>query len=497
MPRFQGTPIETEETQPVKPRFQGAPVEQVEIQGDEIEVPEWGRKHPNLYGMYGALKGMWEQAGKPTVELGAMAGGAMVGAPLGPAGMVAGAGLAHGAAKQITERIGEEKPLKERLTTAGEDIVAGAEMEAGGQVIGKAAPVVARMAGKPVKSAIAGLTGTGRGAVETTIEAGKGAGPGLTFHPLKTVNDFDRALRGKITGEEIVQNARSALRSMKNLRQADYIKDLAEISKNNKPIDIKPVRNKFYKLIDEYGIKLKYDIKKDKYSIDASRAAMSRKGVKDLEDIFEIIEDFGTKDGDNTAIGLDTLKRQLDDFYSESRGASAFVTNLRNKVKNTIINDVPQYKEMMNNYSEATTLIKDIEADLMLRKQGMTGRITADKTLRRLMTAMKSAKGERYEIRGDLIRVLGSQGQSDLMEQIAGYAMNELRPRGISGTGTGMVAHAALTQLNPAFYATLAASSPRIAGEFLRAWGKMISEFSGTSGPAGRTAVKFFKEREG
>ena len=489
MPRFQGIPVDKP-----GPRFGGELVKSP-VKAEE-GVPEWGRKHPNLYGMYGALKGLWEQAGKPTIELGAMAGGAIAGAPLGPAGMVAGAGLAHGAAKQITGRISEKKPLKERMVTAGKDILAGAEMEVGGQIIGKAAPAIVSAAGKPIKSALAGFTGTGRGAVETAIESGAAAGPGMTFHPLKTVNDFDRALRGKLTGEEIVGSARTALKKMKDIRQSEYIKNLSEISKDKAVIEIKPVRNRFFELTDEYGIKLKYNAKTKTYTIDPSRAAMSRKGVKDLEDIFEIIEDFGTQPGDNTAIGLDTLKRQLDDFYSDSRGATAFITNLRNKVKDTIVEAVPQYKEMMKDYSEATTLIKDIEADLMLRKQGMTGRITADKTLKRLMTAIKSAKGERYEIRGDLVKVLGAQGQDDLMQQVAGYAMSELRPRGIGGTGTGMVAHAALTQLNPAFYATLAASSPRVSGEFLRAWGKFASEFSGTASPAGRVAVKFFKERE-
>jgi len=461
----------------------------VQIEKDQ-PVPEWGRKNPNLYGMYGALKGVWEQAGKPTVETGMMAAGAIAGAPAGPVGMVAGAGLGYGVGKQLTGLVGEKisgtkapKELPQRLVEAGKDIKAGAEMEMGGQIIGKAAPAVISAAGKPIKSAIAGITGTGRGAVETAIES-----PTASWHPLKTVNDFDRALRGKMTGEEVVENARVALKRMKDVREADYTKQLAEITKDSKPIDTNPIRERLLDLMKRYGVNVSVD-ETGKTIIDTSRSAVGRKGARDIKSIINTVSEWGTKEGDNTAVGLDTLKRQLDDFYSESSGARSFVTNLRNKVKNTISESVPQYKQMMENYSEATTLIKDIEADLMLRKQGMTGRITADKTLRRLITAMKSAKGEKYEIRGDLVKALGTQGNEDLMNQVAGYAMSELKPRGLAGSGPFLTGGAALAYLKPEFLPLIAASSPRVTGEFLRIWGKTLMAFHGTASPIGRTIM--------
>src|SRR5512135_2316326 len=74
----------------------------------EEMLPEWARKHPNLYGIAGAAR---ETLG-PIGEALAMAGGAAIGAtatsPSGPgaiAGGVAGAGLMYAGARQALSDI--------------------------------------------------------------------------------------------------------------------------------------------------------------------------------------------------------------------------------------------------------------------------------------------------------------------------------------------------------------------------------------------------------
>jgi len=140
---------------------------------------------------------------------------------------------------------------------------------------------------------------------------------------------------------------------------------------------------------------------------------------------------------------------------------------------------------MTKGYSEATKLIKDVEADLMLRKQGMSGRVTADKTLRRLMSSMR----DNFEMRRELVEILGDQGGKDLSGQIAGYTMNTAIPRGLSGTGPALTGQAAFAHfINPSFYGVIAASSPRVQGEFLRLFGKGLKE-AGRITPAMRGAA--------
>jgi len=60
------------------------------------KVPQWGTENPNLYGLYGAGKGILEQAVSPAVEAGGMALGSL-------ASPIVGTSLGYGMAKQGTD----------------------------------------------------------------------------------------------------------------------------------------------------------------------------------------------------------------------------------------------------------------------------------------------------------------------------------------------------------------------------------------------------------
>jgi len=125
---------------------------QRQIKAPKETVPEWGRKHPNLYGGFGAGKELYERVGKPLIEAGGLVGGGLAGTPLGPIGAVGGAGLGYGIAKKTTKIIDQFLDdlqnsgvidLKEKESVTDEmkksmfDVIAGAEMEMGGQIVGK------------------------------------------------------------------------------------------------------------------------------------------------------------------------------------------------------------------------------------------------------------------------------------------------------------------------------------------------------------------------
>ena len=61
------------------------------------QVPQWGVEHPTLYGIAGAAK----ETLAPVVEAAGMVGGALAGAPAGPVGGVAGAGLGYAGARRL------------------------------------------------------------------------------------------------------------------------------------------------------------------------------------------------------------------------------------------------------------------------------------------------------------------------------------------------------------------------------------------------------------
>lgn len=88
---------------------------------------------------------------EPTVEMLGAAGGGMLGTPLGPAGIVGGAGLGYGLAKgglrTLKTALGYEQgpqSASEALTTGAQDVLTGATLEAGGRVV---APLIAKGVG--------------------------------------------------------------------------------------------------------------------------------------------------------------------------------------------------------------------------------------------------------------------------------------------------------------------------------------------------------------
>jgi hypothetical protein len=88
---------------------------------------------------------------EPTVEMLGAAGGGLLGTPLGPAGVVGGAGLGYGLAKgglrTLKTALGYEQgpqSVGEALTTGAKDVLTGATMEAGGRVV---APLIAKGVG--------------------------------------------------------------------------------------------------------------------------------------------------------------------------------------------------------------------------------------------------------------------------------------------------------------------------------------------------------------
>ena len=399
----------------------------------------------------------------PTVELGGLMLGGMLGSAGGPIGTVAGAAGGYTAARSLTKAgdvaLGYSKPETpvEALKRGGENLLEGATMEMGGQVAGKVIAPVAKFIGKGLKQ---------------TLGATTGSGPGMAEEALRGTKPFKDAMRGKISGEDVVKSADDALQSIKINRALKYQQQLAEVAKNQGNLDTTPIQNQLSNLIKKYNIT--YDPVKQQF--DYSRIAMGKAGRKDIKGVIDTLNSWGNKQGDNTAVGLDTLKRQLDDFYSDSSQARAFVSQLRNVVRDTISKNVPQYGEMTKGYAEASNLIKDIESGLMLRKQGMTGRITPDMTLRRLTSAMR----ENFEMRKDLLNALGEQGGSDVAAKVAGYSANQIIPRGLMGKlSAGSIG--ALTYVNPKFWPLLAASSPRAVGEFLTIYGKGLKEVKNIS----------------
>lgn len=474
-----------------------------------------------------ANKGSW--IGK----LGEIAGGTLPFLPLG--------GGSGGVINKVATMAGQGGIIGGLQPTTGNEskgvnTLTGTAVGAGTTAGIAALSTLAKFGGKLASETLGITTGAGKGAVDEALKGGQA---------------FKKAMRGEISGEDVVDTAKSALNVIKDKRGSAYQQKLAEVSNNTTPIDLSEIKNEVTKKLksfvkytepitattetatknipkmevvkhpsgggfavkDENGKyvsgqgghaafyqteenaqgvarniteKAKTEILKPgasntisgrfNWSRTSVGDAKNSKDAKELKQIYDKIQNWGAQPGDNTAVELDRLRRDLDNHWSDSSRVRAFVTDARNTVDKAIKKSVPEYGEMTKGYAEATSLIKDIESGLMMRKQGMTGRVTADQTLRRLTSAMR----ENFELRKDLVEALGQQGGTDVAGGIAGHSMNQLAPRGLVGKigGLGTVGATAFHILKPEFLPILAASSPRVMGEFLMAFGKAKNALS-------------------
>jgi|ERR1035437_6018006 hypothetical protein len=156
--------------------------------------------------------------------------------------------------------------------------------------------------------------------------------------------------------------------------------------------------------------------------LDFSRSSIANNGSAraDIQGVYDTVKDWGTQKGDRTPVGLDTLKKQLGDFYSPSGSARAFVQTIKSKVMNILNDQVPGYQDMTQKYSQATQLLDDIKS-----ATGVGGKAKVDTVFTKLTTAMKGDK----ELRLEIMNEMQSKGaQPDLMSKIAGINMQSLIP---------------------------------------------------------------------
>lgn len=437
----------------------------------EPVVPEWGRENPNLYGLAGTIFENFQ----PIIHGLGAAGGAALGTgaspALGPAGPVLGGAGGYAVAKNLTDALasllghrGSESAsiatdMATELKELPKELATGANMEMGGQIAGAAAPYA-------VKGIEAGARGIGK-AAQALIGATTGVGSGAVKQALKGGDAFTNALRGKVSEEQIAKTFQDAVKMLVQRRGAAYQAQLGKIGRITDPIDITPLRNELTNQLYAFNVRATKG-----GTLDFTRSAINKSAQKDVDEIVEIIRGWGTKKNDNTPIMLDTLKRRLDDFYSDSSQVRAMVTGLKKTVRGLIEKKVPEYATMTKDYAQATSLIQDIEK-VFTGKRGEFGfsQIASDKALRRLTQSMK----ESYGLRQEMIQILGEKTGQDLMGEVAGYTMSEAVPRGLLGRLFGM-GGLYVAAMNPKYWPVLAASSPRVVGEFLNVYGRGLKE---------------------
>ncbi len=270
---------------------------------------------------------------------------------------------------------------------------------------------------------------------------------------------FTQALRGNTTPEELVNQARSALGDVINTRNQNYRNMISGLKTDTTTFDISPIVRQVEQKLKDFGITKNAD-----GTLNFSRSAIGEgSDATKIENIYNDIKNWGNQPGDRTAIGIDTLKRRIGNYYSPNSDIRAFITGVKQSTKN-VLENAPGYTTGMKNYAEMSDSISEIQKALSLGDNA-----SVETSFKKLTSALKN-----NEFRKQVILGLDQDTGGQLLSKIAGQRLSSIMPRGLAGVLEGGIG-ATTAILHPGGILPLLGlaitTSPRIVGEFVRALG--------------------------
>ncbi len=283
-------------------------------------------------------------------------------------------------------------------------------------------------------------------------------------------NAFIKNLSGESDMTDILGSAKQALQTMRNTRSSDYKSGIASTAADTTKLDFSPIDVALQKVTDSMK--------------SGNHWKIGDAEVNKVKEVSDIVGEWKSDPSMHTAMGLDALKQRLDAVYPDSpihNQAQRAITAVRGAVKNTIVDQSPEYAGTMKGYEEAIGLEKEIERALSLGNKA-----SADTALRKLQSLSRNNVNTNYGYRLDLAKALQDQGGQSLMPAIAGQAMNSWTPRGVAGQG-GMMASLGASLHNPAMLGVIPLQSPRAVGAALYGGGRLAG--------MGATAADYMKSK--
>ncbi len=371
-------------------------------------------------------------------------------------------------------------------------------------VIGRVAQI-AQKAGnaiEPLNLAVKGIQGLGKvpGVVPAIKKAGDIVGTtaaaiggnltGMATEPTKIAASsgyrageagkaWRAAVRGQIPWQGLVDDAKSAISAMHQAKGEAYKKSKALWGESTSAIDFKPISDAFNKIASRgkfEGVVIK---------------PSTTKVVKEMA---AVVDEWQKMDPSiyHTPLGLDALKQRVGDILNgikfENREARGIVGEVYHSIKGEIVKRAPEYGKAMQQYEEASELIKNIEGSFRIGKKA-----TLDSSVRALTSVIRNNVSTNYGAKINQAKILEQAGAPNLMEKLAGAAANSAAPRGLQGAGSaaagmGITAGVINGTINPLSLLLIGATSPRLVGEAAHLGGRVAGGVKRTVGAIRRGA---------
>jgi hypothetical protein len=389
-----------------------------EYQLSKTELPESLIGHDKLAGMYGAgavvsktaidvAKGMYESVRHPYKQ--------PVSALLTVSPLLKGAG---GLASKVP-----------KLAKTGEVLKTAGAVTDPFNLVAKGGRLVSKPIGWMSKQLVGTLTGKGVANVEQWMKGSK---------------DFFNVLHGRVDEASIIASAKQGFQLLKEKRGSEYGKALKNIDMTQE-IGFQGIDN----TLANIGKKFRFD---------KGIPTLNKAEMADFENIIKIIDEIKSQPMGKTALGLDSMKQQLDYFYTQNSRISSIVSDLRKTINNEIGSKIPAYSVMNKNYAKLTSLAKDMEDTLV-------GKGNINTTFNKLQSAMREDAGLRRNIMNEMNKVTGVDTQA----QIAGFAGKPVMASGLVGRSVefGLAAGVLAKYVDPKMLALVLMSSPKVMSEFL------------------------------
>jgi hypothetical protein len=312
------------------------------------------------------------------------------------------------------------------------------------------------LAGRTASETLGVTTGVGSQPIDIAARAGYEGG--------QAGEAFRDSVTGRANMADVVDQARDAVAQLRQERGTAYRRGMAGVGADRTVLDFNEIDRGIDRASDvqtysgQSGVMPTQDL--------SPRTADIRGQMMDAVDNWRSLypPEFHTPEG------FDALKRQLGNIRDDTQPNTSqrvAADRIYGAVRQTIIDQAPQYARVMQGYEHASDLISNIERELSLNPKA-----NVDTSLRKLQSVLRDNVNTSFGRRADLANYLVNAGAPNLLEHLAGQALHSWAPRGVA---RGVLAGATLPEIGGAVasghpgvaaaaLATLPATSPRLVG---------------------------------
>lgn len=296
--------------------------------------------------------------------------------------------------------------------------------------------------GAGVRQVLGKTTGSGAEAIKTAAN-----------RPSKA---FLEAMRGKREPQDVLETAQEALETVREKQQAAYLAKIKQVKDSAVKLDKKAIDQSVNETLEKFRISRGGKKGLQFSSLSPITDAGERNKIKNIIEAYKSLP--------NTSVeSLDALKQVIDNQYSvnDSARTKSIITAIGQSIRKQL-NTVPGYQSATREYGKTAELLRDVSQALGVNDK---------KAKQTAFAKLSSALRDNQSLRKDVLEQLDSAAGSDIKGELAGAALSDWTPRGLSGAVAGSIGTGAAV-IDPTLLTAAPLFSPRLVGEVAAKYGQ-------------------------